>query len=345
MRVLLITQWRPKRGGIVTHVENLLRHSTNDFSLITYPKFVDLPFFRATALILYGFIKGLFMGYDVIHAHYTAPQGFLGVMLKKARRKPLVVTTHGSDVTILGQGKVTRHLVSYTLQNADSIVAVSNFLKNEIVKMGVPGENIRVIHNGLAIQEQLESEEFQLQGSGPLITFIGNLVPQKGVDILLRSIVEVEKTMPDVRVVIIGEGKEESRLKDLAKELKLKEVHFLGKRKDLLSVLEKSSLLVLPSREEGFGMVLLEAMHMGVPVVASDTGGIPEVVKHLQNGILVERENPEALSKGITTALTDGDLRERIIRNGKETVELFSWETASSEVDSIYEEVTERNHH
>ncbi len=109
-------------------------------------------------------------------------------------------------------------------------------------------------------------------------------------------------------------------------------------------MLEKSSVLVLPSREEGFGMVLLEAMHMGVPVVASNTGGIPEIVLDQMNGILVERENPEALSAGILSVLNDGSLREKLVRNGREMVKKFSWEKASKEVDLIYDEVVARAH-
>ncbi|MFQ5815303.1 MAG: glycosyltransferase family 4 protein [Candidatus Hydrothermarchaeaceae archaeon] len=345
MRVLLITQWRPKSGGIVTHVENMMRHSACEFSILTYPEFVDIPILRALSFVLYGFYRGLSMDCDVIHAHYAVPQGFLGVLLKMVKGRPLVVTAHGSDVTVLGRGRITRPLVAFALKNADAVVAVSNFVKGEMVKMGVPEERIRVIHNGIAVDHQIEREEFFLPGNGPIVTFIGNLVPQKGVDVLLHAIDDVRKVVPDARVVIIGDGREEKGLKALARELQLNDVHFLGRRKDLVSVLEKSSLLVLPSREEGLGMVLLEAMHMGVPVVASDTGGIPEVVEDRENGILVERGNPEALGTGIITALTDVALREKLVRNGRETVKRFSWEKASSEVDSIYDEVSERAHH
>jgi len=344
MRILVITQWRPKRGGIVTHVENMMRHSKHEFTILTYPKFVDLPIIRAVSLILYGFLKGLFLDYDVIHAHYAAPQGFLGVLLKKVKGKPLVITAHGSDITVLGRSGLTRKLVSSILINADEVVAVSNFLKGEIMKMDIPEAKIRPIHNGLAIKQQLEPEVLSLHGDGPIITFIGGLVHQKGVDILLRSLVSVKVTKPDTQVIIIGQGKEEKKLKALAKELGLKDIHFLGERRDLITVMKESSVLVLPSREEGFGMVLLEAMDMGVPVVASDTGGIPEIVENMENGILVERENPEALGQGLITALTDKSLRDKIVKNGRKTVKKFRWENASSEVDLIYDKIAKRAH-
>lgn len=337
-----MTQWHPKRGGIVTHVENMMRYSTYDFRVLTYPQFMDVPLVRALSFTVYGFIKGLFVECDVIHAHYAVPQGFLGVLLKMARGKPLVVTAHGSDITVLGRKRMTKALVALSLKRADAVIAVSNFIKDEIVKMGVPEEKIRVIYNGLAIENHLEDEKFQLPGKGPIVTFIGSLVRQKGIDILLRAMVEVKKRIPDARVVIIGEGSEERALKVLAGELRLKDVSFLGRRKNLVSVLEKSALLVLPSREEGFGMVLLEAMHVGVPVVASETGGIPEIVRNGENGILVERENPDALSAGIITTLQDAALREKLTSNGRETVKRFSWEKASSEVDSIYDMVVAR---
>ncbi len=191
MRVLLITQWRPKRGGIVTHVESMMKYSACEFSILTYPKFADLPFLRPLGLILYGFVKGLQEECDLIHAHYAVPQGLLGVLLKLAKGKPLVVTVHGSDITVLGRRRLTRPLVTFTLRNADVVVAVSNFLKGEVLEMGVPDERIHVVYNGLMVNQE-ERENFRLPGIGPIVTFIGSLVHQKGVDVLLRAFYEVK---------------------------------------------------------------------------------------------------------------------------------------------------------
>ncbi|MEE8167949.1 MAG: glycosyltransferase [Candidatus Hydrothermarchaeales archaeon] len=337
MRVLLVTQWKPKRGGVVAHVENLMKHSMNEFEILTYEKYVDLPILRALSFLVYGLVKGLRTECDLIHAHYAVPQGLLGVILKKIKGKPLIVTVHGSDITVLGRNSLARPFVRFTLKSADAVIAVSNFLKGETSKLGVAEEKIQVVYNGLPVGKEVQKESLNIEGT--IIAYIGSLVPQKGVDVLLQAFENVKREIPEAKLVIVGEGREEKKLLRLARKIGLLDVYFLGQRDDLNSVLEGSSLLVLPSREEGFGMILLEAMHMGVPVVASRTGGIPEVVGHGKNGLLVERENPEALAKEIISVLKDDALKERLIVNGRKTAERFSWESASNEVDGLYEEI------
>lgn len=329
MRVLLLTLWKPRKGGVVTHVENLIKNSRNEFIIQSYPQFIDLPLFRAFSFVLVGFFMRLTTKYDIIHAHYALPQGFLGVLLKKVRKKPLILTLHGSDLTLLAKSQITRPIVKLVLRSSDRVLVVSEFLKRETVKLGIGEEKIRVVYMGSAPRDT-KKEEFGLDGR--IVTFIGGLVKQKGVDILLEAFKEV----PDAKLVIVGDGKERSNLERLASDIE--DVHFLGYREDLISVLEKSRVLVLPSRQEGFGLILLEAMSAGVPVVATRVGGIVEIVEDRYNGILVEPENPEQLAEGINRVLEDRELRKNLIENGRKTVERFSRESVSNVVDEIYEE-------
>lgn len=333
MRILLITIWKPKKGGIVTHVENLIKHSRNEFKVLTYGKGIDLPFLRALSLIFFGFFRGIRENFDVIHAHYAVPQGFLGVLLKKVRRKPLVVTLHGSDITVLGRGAL-KFLVKFVLYNSDAIITVSEFLKMEAVKLGASEEKIKVIYGGAPTYKP---ERLRLESR--TITFIGSLIRQKGVDVLIRAFESVKKKFPDAELVIIGDGREKKSLEKLSRELGT-EVNFLGYREDLDSILEKSAVLALPSREEGFGLVLLEAMAAGVPVVASRVGGIEEIIEHEYNGILFE--NSGELAEGIIKILENEELRKKLIENGRESLKKFRWEKTGSEMDAVYEAIKSR---
>lgn len=336
MRVLLLTLWKPRVGGIVTHVENLIKNSRHEFEIVTYP--THAPIVRSALFILSGFLAGLTKKCDIIHAHYALPQGLLGVLLKKAKRVPLVITLHGSDVTILGKKIITRPLLKFVLKHADAIIAVSEFLKREVAALGIPGARIKVVYGGVSVPDKnSKNDEFELEGT--VVTFIGSLVPQKGADIAVKAFAEVKSRVAHTKLVVVGSGKERKNLESIASSLKLEDVHFLGTRKNLKNILEKSSVLVLPSREEGFGLTLLEAMSCGVPVVASNAGGIPEIVQHGRNGLLVARDSPRELAEAIIRILSDEKLRDTLIKNGFETAKRFSWQKTAREVDEIYEKL------
>lgn len=336
MRILLISAWKPQKGGIATHAENLVRNSKNSFEVLTYGK-VNLPILRAPAFVFSGFINGARKDFDVIHAHYAVPQGFLGVLLKKLQRKPLVTTVHGSDITVLAKSALGRLLVKFVLRNSDRILAVSEFLKSEVVKLGVSEGKVRVIYSGVPVHQKPPVSSLKLP-DGEIIAFVGGLVQQKGVDVLLRAYKLVSERRHGTALVIVGDGRERAGLEKLDIELGTN-AHFVGSMENIAPVLEKSAVLVLPSREEGFGLVLLEAMNVGVPVIASRVGGIPEIVRHGYNGILVEKENPEELADAILKVLNDGELRNSLVRNAKGSVKAFKWERTAGEIDAVYEEV------
>lgn len=335
MRVLLLSLWKPSRGGVVTHVENLMKHSASDFEIISYPP-VSLPFLRAAGYMAAGLLKGLGTRFDVIHAHYAVPQGLLGVLLKKLKKKPLAVTLHGSDVTVLGKNPFTRPLVALVLNEADRVIAVSDFLRREALAIGGSEKKARVIYGGVSTREAIQGEGGD---RGKRVLFIGALVRQKGVDTLIRAFKKVMERYGDAELVIVGDGAERKGLERLCRELGVK-ARFKGYVDDTGEALRKSAVLVLPSREEGFGLVLLEAMASGVPVVAARVGGIPEIVNE-ENGLLVKSGDPEALAEAISRVLEDRELRERLVEKGFETLKNFSWKKMAGEVDEVYRELTE----
>jgi glycosyltransferase involved in cell wall biosynthesis len=338
VRILLLTLWKPARGGIVTHVENLIAHSRNEFSLLTYPRTPDLPFLRAAAYLAVNLLRGLRRECDVLHAHYTLPQGLLGRILKGLKRRPLVVTIHGSDLTRLARNPLLRPLLRWVLLGSDRIIVVSRFLEEEVVGLRVPREKVRVIYNGVQEKPRVPQREKK----GRKVLFVGNLVPQKGVDVLLEAQKILERKGRGPELLIVGDGKEREALERLSRVLGLEGVRFLGLRKDTEALFRESSLFVLPSREEGFGLVLLEAMSHGVPVVAAAVGGIGEIIENGVNGLLVEKEDPDALAQAIEGLLSNDSLRCQLVEKGYQTVERFRWPRMAREVDAIYEDVALR---
>ncbi len=357
MKVLLISIYKPNVGGIVTHVDNLMKYSKNEFTILTYKKFkfMDLPFLRAFGFIVFGFFEGIKKDCDVIHAHYAVPQGLLGTLLKHVKRKPLITTLHGSDVTILAADRrpFTRALVRYVLNTSDVVITVSGFLKSEILKLGIPEDKVKVTYGGVP-EDGGPEEPFDVKGKN--ILFVGSLVRQKGVDVLLKAFKNVKKDMGSSSVssvdpvnpanptnlIIVGDGKQRPALERLADDLGLEDVYFLGMKRDLKSIFKKSDVLVLPSREEGFGLILLEAMANGVPVIASNVGGVPEIIEDGKNGLLFETGDFEDLSCKITRVLKLKDdesekLRDTLMERGRETIKKFNWKAMADEVDEIYE--------
>jgi len=316
-------------------VERVISRMPHEFVIVTYPRDVRLPLLRAVAFLLWGLAEGIMRhrGCELIHAHYAVPQGLLGVLLKRILKLPLVVTVHGSDVLRLAETKAGKVLVGLALNGADAVVAVSNFLGLRLRELGVPPGKIRVIYGGVELPEKSEA------APGKRVLFVGSLVEQKGVDVLLRSFRRVKEQIPEAELLIVGDGRERERLEELSRSLGLRDVHFEGAKEDLEAYYSGSRVLALPSRTEGFGLVALEAMARGLPVVATRTGGIPEVVLHRRTGILVEPDNPEALAEALIEVLSNGELWKRLSSRAREWASKFSWDRTAAEYEEVYREV------
>ena len=175
------------------------------------------------------------------------------------------------------------------------------------------------------------------------VVFVGSLVKQKGVDILIKSFEIVGKKHSDSKLIIIGDGSERKVLEKLARELRI-DVVFHGYLDDFRDILNKSLVFVLPSRTEGFGLVLLEAMEARIPIIATDVGGIKEIVVNDENGLLVKKEDVNSLADAINKIIEDNDLKNRLIFGGRKTIKKFSWSRMADEVDVFYKEIAKRDY-
>lgn len=268
--------------------------------------------------------------YDVVHAHWLIPQGIVQSFFKK----PYIVTGHGGDVTSLNYG-ILKMLKIRALKKAKKVTVVSNALKKQVNTL-TSGVDVIVRSMGYNADEFSSSykvENFFGQGDKKVILFVGRLAEVKGVTYLIKAMERIE-----AELVIVGQGDLENDLREQAKKQKDK-IKFLGAKthQELKRIYASADLFVSPSitasdgGREGFGLVFLEAMASGLPVVGSDSGGIPEIVKDGYNGHLVKEKNIDDLVEKINSILGDKEKYKMLKEGAEETVKRYGYKTIAKE--------------
>nr|HDO80806.1 glycosyltransferase family 1 protein [Candidatus Bathyarchaeota archaeon] len=289
--------------------------------------------------------------FSICHVHDWL-SAIAGLTIKESLGKPMVFTVHSTESVRSGDRGIEpiRELEKKCAERADVVIAVSNYIKQEVLRMGIRERKVRVVHNGVDVKmfrpaskksRRRVREKYGL-GDGPVVLFLGRLDPSKGLDYLLRALPVVLEEEPEVKVVIGGQGWLEPVLVSLAKLLGVEDhVVFTGyvPSEELPSLYSAADVFVSPSLCEPFGLTLLEAMACGTPVVSTYAGGIPEFVKPMENGILVDSHSPDQLAYAITLLLQDEELRRKIAENGRRHVEKeFTWERTAEKTLKIYME-------
>lgn len=297
---------------------------------------------------------------DVIHTHFDiAPGPFAGLRFARKKNIPFIITYHGDWVDDFG-GLIRRigvrihnkYLVEKILSHADVIISPSYHYINESIFLGKYREKIVVIPNGINLKEfdiQYTKEECREKLGIPIdknvLLFFSYLSPYKGPDVLLKAIPNIIKENHDIEIVIAGNGVMMDELKNLSKKLGIEKwVRFAGFISDDMKPVyfKASDIFILPStmKTESFGIVNLEAMACSIPIVASNIGGIPDVVKNGENGLLVQPKDPEALANSIIKLLNNIDFAKKMGKNGRKLVEeKYSWEKIAEMTEKIYNEV------
>lgn len=230
----------------------------------------------------------------------------------------------------------------------DCIITCSNFAAEKIKQIPITTET-RVVHNGVdhntfkpleKTKDQLK-EKFNLTDKTVLL-YVGRIVPEKGLSYLIKALSLVKKRFRDYVCIFVGTGEKTTIYKRLAKNLHVNNnLYFWGSlpNRILPAIYNLADIFVLPSIEEPFGIVLTEAQACGIPIIASNTGGIPEVVDHRKSGILIPPKSPSKLASAINELLADHSLRIEMGKAGrKRVIEEFSWERTSKKTEKIYQE-------
>lgn len=236
-----------------------------------------------------------------------------------------------------------KKLRAFTIKKADIIITPSKYLRKIVSGWGVNDNCIKVIYNAIEDSVNLHQEvpikiRKELGLSGYIIVTAGRLVSWKGIDRLIKIISKND----DANLVIIGDGPEEDNLRSLSAKLSLKDrIKFTGRlsQLDVLQYLKVGDLFILNSTYEGLPHIVLEAMSVNTPVIATRVGGTPEIIEDGINGILIEPKNQIQLKKAIERVLKDEDLRKELVKNARERLKRFSWENLVNKTMNLLEEV------
>lgn len=345
MKIIMVGKFPPHIGGISTYVYELskkLIENNDEVYVLTYPidnvenignihvetaKTINIKGLRGLLFAFNGTLKLINIvknnNIDLIHAHFLSPPGLIALLTSKITKVPYCVTLHGSDIFILYKNKILQPLFKSILQNALSVFVVSDAIKKEVLNItDVSIENkIQITYNSVDLTRFKPNNKGILKKetgiTKPVILFIGNLVSQKGVEYLIKA----KKLMKsDCELVIVGDGPLYDNLKNLSKDIN--SIHFLGSRTDIEYLIPDSEFLVLPSISESFGIVLLEAMACGKPVIASNVGGIPELIAE-NVGLLVKPKNSKELAEKMDYLLENPDIRDILGKNALEKVKKY----------------------
>ena len=284
-----ITYTEPVRLGELR--KNIFYHevTTSD-----YPLFKYTPYEQVLTSKLVDVVK--FEKLDLLHVHYAIPHASAAymaqqILLDQNIKIPFITTLHGTDITLVGKDPSFEPVINFSINQSNSVTAVSNNLKMETNKLFHIKNEIKVIPNFICIKDyELTNNNFYKKRFAPngekIICHISNFRKVKRIEDVLKAF-EIISNDIKVKLLLVGDGPERSCLEKISRESNFKNnIHFLGSLKSTKEVLNISDLFFLPSSTESFGLSALEAMACNVPVIATNTGGIPEVVIHGKSGML-----------------------------------------------------------
>ena len=256
---------------------------------------------------------------DIVHACYATSYGYWGA---RSRFHPLVTSVWGSDITLTPRNSaIARWLTGYSLEKADAICATSRYLADATTELYPSiADRLTVVPFGVDTALYALHKGRRFDNDDVVIGAARNLKRVYGIDLLIEAFKHVLIAIPGARLKLAGNGPERNSLEMLADRLAVRErVEFPGHvdPSDMPAFLNSIDIAVLPSREEGYGVSAIEAMSCGVPVIASRTGGLIEVLDEGRAGILVEPESPEALAEAIANLASDSGKRAQLSMAGR----------------------------
>ncbi len=291
---------------------------------------------------------------DLVHAHLGEDIAVLPIAVAAATQHdlPLVITVHNSVArTLVATDRRSRRvkrlggpIERWAVPRAAAVVTLTERLRAMLVEDGAEPGRVHVIPSGFREWEYAAgpgADPFPDTGR-PRIGYVGRIAAQKGVSTLVQAAALLESP---ARVVLTGDGPDRAAVEAEAARLGLQDrVRFTGfvPHPQVAGILAHTDVLVLPSRYEELGSVLLEAIRAGVPIVASETGGIPEVVRDGENGLLCPPGDPAAFARAIDALLADGRLRRRMGAAGRARSQAFSWDVLAPRVLAVYEQACGR---
>ncbi|MES9901619.1 MAG: glycosyltransferase family 4 protein [Sedimenticola sp.] len=306
-------------------------------------RFLLLPLFLLATYLAAGFITRR-ESIDLIHAHWLLPMGLIAVLLKytKIYNGPVICTSHGGDLFAL-RGKVTTLLKRFTIKLSDCITVVSNAMTDPVIALGGNRQSIHIIPMGTDLGTLFTPPA--TPSDPDKLIFAGRLVKKKGVDTLLKAFKQVLKEEPQMQLYIAGEGPERAALENQTKDLGIaKNTYFLGgiTQKNLATLFKQAACAVFPftitdnGDQEGFGLVIVEAMGCECAIIASPTPATRDILKDGYNAILVEQKSPGQMSSAILHLRNNEEYRHKLANAGlTEIRKNFDWLTIADRYNTL----------
>ena len=341
----------PGLGGWRTKYRHVVDYEVQDGMEVWHPRYVMIPKIGMILQGLFLFVSVVWKvralnrqyRFSLIDAHYVYPDGFAAILLSWIIGVPVVVSARGSDVNLFKDIPVVRQLIRWTLRQADSVIVVSNALKQVSVSLGIDAEKIRVIPNGVDSEKffnipQAESRrKIGVPDPGhAVLVSVCHLTVNKGLDVLLEALSRLKKSVPALEwtLLIVGDGLERPHLEGLAGSLGLaSHVNFCGAvpHDQLVWFYNAADVSCLLSEREGWPNVIVESLACGTPVVATPVGGIPEILSTPEVGILVSRTS-EQVAVALGESLNKIWSKTHILNHAK----MFDWGQTADAIQEVF---------
>jgi L-malate glycosyltransferase len=341
-QIHFITYSQPVRLG--SFRENIFYH---EVAVSDYPLFEYQPYETELASKMVDVVK--YEKLDLLHVHYAIPHAsaaFLAQQILKSQgiNIPFITTLHGTDITLVGKDPSFEPVITFCLNSSNAVTAVSESLKDDTYKLFKTTRPIHVIPNFIDSNDELpiidmEKRRYYAKDEERLLCHISNFRPVKRVEDVVKIFDKVSQQLP-AKLILCGDGPDRVLIERYAREKGIcDKIIFTGKIRDTGPILGLTDLFLLPSETESFGLAALEAMAEGVPVVSSNTGGIPEVNLHGETGFLSDVGNVDEMAENAIKILTDKVELQKFRVKALERAHVFSLDRVLPIYEKLYEDI------
>lgn len=317
----------------------------HEVSVPVYPLFHYQPYELALSSKLVDMVK--LHKIEVLHVHYAIPHAYAGYMAKKMLAEenifiPMVTTLHGTDITLVGNHPFYKPAVTFSINNSDIVTSVSQSLKDDTLRLFDIKKEIHVVPNFIDIPKKIRpvtncQRDLMAEKHERIITHVSNLRKVKRVQDVIEIFDRIQMKIPS-KLIMVGEGPERESCEQLCEEKGISEkVLFLGNSNEVDKILCFTDLFILPSEKESFGLAALEAMACGVPVISSNTGGLPEVNIQGVSGFLSDVGNVEEMAENALKILASDETLEKFKKQAIESAMIYDTKKIVPMYEKLYE--------
>ncbi|MBF4493123.1 N-acetyl-alpha-D-glucosaminyl L-malate synthase BshA [Flavobacterium sp. JLP] len=336
-----ITYSQPVRLALLN--PNVHYHEVN---VPEYPLFHYQPYELALSSKLVDMVK--LYQIEVLHVHYAIPHAYAGYMAKQMLKNeginlPMITTLHGTDITLVGNHPFYKPAVTFSINKSDYVTSVSQSLKDDTLKLFKIKNKIRVIPNFIELDKVKKDplapchRYVMAKEDERIITHISNFRKVKRIPDIIKIFYNIQKVMP-AKLMMVGDGPEKEKAEILCQELGIYDkVIFFGNSNEIDKILLLTDLFLLPSETESFGLAALEAMACGVPVISSNSGGLPEVNFDGYSGYLSNVGNVEEMAANAVKILEDDAVLNQFKANALEVAKKFDIINILPKYEALYQ--------